>query len=102
MDGEAWWATFHGVPKTWTGQNHFTFTFKVPRGKGGLGQDRWDWFGTGRLGKNKMTQREERNGEHCEGRGVRRAWGKPEEASRLSGLAEGGLGYLPMTERTPA
>ena len=88
--GEAWWATVHGVAKSWTGLNHFAFTFRVPRGKGGLGQDCWDWFGTGRLGKNKMTQREEKNGEHCEGRGIRRAWGKQEEASRLSGLTDGG------------
>ena len=29
MDGGAWWATVHGVKKTWTGLSDFTFTFKV-------------------------------------------------------------------------
>ena len=29
MDGGAWWATVHGVAKSWTGLSDFTFTFKV-------------------------------------------------------------------------
>ena len=28
MDGGAWWATVHGVAKSWTRLNNFTFTFK--------------------------------------------------------------------------
>ena len=28
MDGEAWWATFHGVAKSQTLPSDFTFTFK--------------------------------------------------------------------------
>ena len=28
MDGGAWWATGHGVPKSWTRLNNFTFTWK--------------------------------------------------------------------------
>ena len=27
MDGEAWWATVHGVTKSWTRLSEFTFTF---------------------------------------------------------------------------
>ena len=27
MDGEAWWATVHGVAKSWTQLSNFTFTF---------------------------------------------------------------------------
>src|SRR5574337_348091 len=27
MDGEAWWATVHGVTKSWVGLSDFTFTF---------------------------------------------------------------------------
>ena len=27
MDGGAWWATVHGVAKSWTGLSNFTFTF---------------------------------------------------------------------------
>ena len=27
MDGEAWWATVHGVTKSWTQLSDFTFTF---------------------------------------------------------------------------
>ena len=27
MDGEAWWATVHGVAKSWTRLSNFTFTF---------------------------------------------------------------------------
>ena len=27
MDGEAWWATVHGVAKSWTRLSDFTFTF---------------------------------------------------------------------------
>ena len=27
MDGEAWWATIHGVAKSWTRLSDFTFTF---------------------------------------------------------------------------
>ena len=27
MDGEAWWAAVHGVSKSWTRLNDFTFTF---------------------------------------------------------------------------
>ena len=27
MDGGAWWATVHGVAKSWTGLSDFTFTF---------------------------------------------------------------------------
>ena len=27
MDGGAWWATVHGVAKSWTRLNDFTFTF---------------------------------------------------------------------------
>ena len=27
MDGGAWWAAVHGVLKSWTGLNDFTFTF---------------------------------------------------------------------------
>ena len=27
MDGGAWWATVHGVAKSWTCLNDFTFTF---------------------------------------------------------------------------
>ena len=27
MDGGAWWATVHGVEKSWTGLSNFTFTF---------------------------------------------------------------------------
>ena len=29
MDGEAWWATVHGVAKSWTWLSDFTFTFKI-------------------------------------------------------------------------
>ena len=29
MDGEAWWATVHGVAKSWTGLSNFTFTFMM-------------------------------------------------------------------------
>ena len=28
MDGGTWWATVHGVTKSWTRQSDFTFTFK--------------------------------------------------------------------------
>ena len=28
MDGGAWWATVHGVEKSWTRLNDFTFTWK--------------------------------------------------------------------------
>ena len=27
MDGGAWWAAVHGVPKSWTRLSDFTFTF---------------------------------------------------------------------------
>ena len=27
MDGGVWWATVHGVPKSWTRLSDFTFTF---------------------------------------------------------------------------
>ena len=27
MDGGAWWATVHGIPKSWTRLRDFTFTF---------------------------------------------------------------------------
>ena len=27
MDGGAWWATVHGVAKSWTHLSNFTFTF---------------------------------------------------------------------------
>ena len=27
MDGGAWWATVHGVTKSWTRLNEFTFTY---------------------------------------------------------------------------
>ena len=27
MDGGAWWATVHGVPKSWTRLSNFPFTF---------------------------------------------------------------------------
>ena len=27
MDGGAWWATVHGVAKSWTRMSNFTFTF---------------------------------------------------------------------------
>ena len=27
MDGEAWWAAVHGITKSWTRLNDFTFTF---------------------------------------------------------------------------
>ena len=27
MDGGAWWAAVHGVPKNWTRLSDFTFTF---------------------------------------------------------------------------
>ena len=27
MDGGAWWAAVHGVAKSWTRLNNFTFTF---------------------------------------------------------------------------
>ena len=27
MDGGAWWATVHGIAKSWTRLNDFTFTF---------------------------------------------------------------------------
>ena len=27
MDGGAWWAAVHGVAKSWTQLNNFTFTF---------------------------------------------------------------------------
>ena len=29
MDGGAWWATVHGVSKSWTRLSNFTFTFKA-------------------------------------------------------------------------
>ena len=29
MDGGAWWATVHGVAKSWTRLNNFTFTFSL-------------------------------------------------------------------------
>ena len=29
MDGGAWWATVHGVSKSWTQLSNFTFTFKA-------------------------------------------------------------------------
>ena len=28
MDGEAWWAAVHGVPRSWTRLSDFTFTFR--------------------------------------------------------------------------
>ena len=31
MDGGAWWATVHGVAKSWTRLSNFTFTFKLYR-----------------------------------------------------------------------
>ena len=31
MDGGAWWATVHGVAKSWTRLSDFTFTFIVVR-----------------------------------------------------------------------
>ena len=31
MDGEAWWATVHGVTKSWTRLSNFTFTFTFRR-----------------------------------------------------------------------
>ena len=30
MDGRAWWATIHGVAKSWTRLSDFTFTFHFP------------------------------------------------------------------------
>ena len=30
MDGGAWWAAVHGVPKSWTGLSDFAFTFHFP------------------------------------------------------------------------
>ena len=30
MDGGAWWATVHGVAKSWTQPSDFTFTFHFP------------------------------------------------------------------------
>ena len=30
MDGGAWWAAVHGVMKSWTWLNNFTFTFHFP------------------------------------------------------------------------
>ena len=33
MDGRAWYATFHGVAKSWTWLNGFTFTFKELKGE---------------------------------------------------------------------
>ena len=27
MDGGAWWATVHGITKSWTSLSNFTFTF---------------------------------------------------------------------------
>ena len=30
MDGGAWWSTVHGVTKSWTCLNDFTFTFTCP------------------------------------------------------------------------
>ena len=30
MDGGAWWATVHGVAKSWTRLGDFTFTFHFP------------------------------------------------------------------------
>ena len=32
MDGGAWWAAVHGVAKSWTRLNDFTFTFKQEHG----------------------------------------------------------------------
>ena len=32
MDGEAWWATVHGVAKSWTGLSDLTFTNFIPVG----------------------------------------------------------------------
>jgi len=29
MDGGAWWATVHGVAKSWTRLSDFTFTFRL-------------------------------------------------------------------------
>ena len=29
MDGEAWWATVHGVAKSWTQLSNFTFTLVI-------------------------------------------------------------------------
>ena len=31
MDGGAWWATVHGVTKSWTQLSDFTFTFTIPQ-----------------------------------------------------------------------
>ena len=31
MDGGAWWATVHGVPKSWTQLRDFTFTFTITK-----------------------------------------------------------------------
>ena len=31
MDGGAWWATVHGVTKSWTQLSDFTFTFTIPK-----------------------------------------------------------------------
>ena len=33
MDGEAWWATVHGLAGSWTRLSDFTFTFLHWRGK---------------------------------------------------------------------
>ena len=33
MNGGAWWATVHGVTKSWTRLSNFTFTFRVSRRK---------------------------------------------------------------------
>ena len=30
MDGGAWWATVHGVAKSWTRLRDLTFTFTLP------------------------------------------------------------------------
>ena len=30
MDGGAWWAAVHGVPRSWTRLSDFTFTFHFP------------------------------------------------------------------------
>ena len=31
MDRGAWWATVHGVTKSWTQPSDFTFTFTIPQ-----------------------------------------------------------------------
>ena len=43
MDGGAWWATVHGVAKSWTQLSDFTFTFHFQAGQVHLLPEIFTW-----------------------------------------------------------